>query len=528
MSGAPPKSPSTLLTPRTNNYGVLTTTSATALPSSSSTTTTSTTAMIVNGGGPTTTNNNNGKITKNNNHGELKVVILSAYDLVTREPPSCVTIEVCQQIVQTGPPIQRHKDRNSFKFGIINNNNSINSINSTNTNNEVTIKAPLPDLYSSIVKIRLVYNNHMEYTHITDYSLNQLNIGEPMWLILRLEKDPDAATTSLTSTTTANIPNSSLSYLDDMSTRSGRSSITGDDHWDVPPTIRLQMTLNGPYRSEIAIIVQIISLWFHFIDSMEDQLNVIFHSIPHTLIIGPFHKISSFINMKLILVLLVPIIAIVLVASPIIVGIGVVTLPIVLPIVSVLLIIGSIISILLFIIYCSTSNGRNQINDIILKPIRVSFLSYKTGQRLIYQTGVRPSPVHVARTVLPKYNEIWKRLFVSLSIDFIGSLSYVVPILGEFTDIGWAPIQTILIMALYDTIDTKTAITDSINQLQKDHIQDKFTIADSFKYISFIEEILPFTDIIPTATMGWFYQYGIPVVKGMLTKNNNNNINKTK
>jgi hypothetical protein len=75
------------------------------------------------------------------------------------------------------------------------------------------------------------------------------------------------------------------------------------------------------------------------------------------------------------------------------------------------------------------------------------------------------------------------RLVVSLIIDFIGSSSYLVPVVGESFDLAWAPIQTILIMARYDEC------------------------MPSLKYVSFLEEIIPFTDVLPSASLGWVRQF---------------------
>jgi len=79
--------------------------------------------------------------------------------------------------------------------------------------------------------------------------------------------------------------------------------------------------------------------------------------------------------------------------------------------------------------------------------------------------------------------DIMGKLIVSLVIDFIGSSSYLLPIVGEGFDVAWAPIQTILLMALYDAS------------------------MPSLKYISFMEEILPFTDVLPSGTLGWVKEY---------------------
>ena len=63
----------------------------------------------------------------NHKKASLTVNILSAYDLPSREPPVSVQVSIHNNntpnngtttltSVGTGPPAQRHKDRNSFKF----------------------------------------------------------------------------------------------------------------------------------------------------------------------------------------------------------------------------------------------------------------------------------------------------------------------------------------------------------------------------------------------------------------------------
>jgi hypothetical protein len=137
------------------------------------------------------------------------------------------------------------------------------------------------------------------------------------------------------------------------------------------------------------------------------------------------------------------------------------------------------------VIYSSTKNGREHVGGT-LYPAMDFFLSSKAGQTLIYYTGPRPTPVSVAKQVLPM--EMWKKLILSLFIDLIGSSSYLLPVVGEGFDIAWAPIQTILVMAMYDAT------------------------SPNLKYVSFVEEILPFTDIVPTATIGWAVEFGPQII----------------
>jgi len=96
----------------------------------------------------------------------------------------------------------------------------------------------------------------------------------------------------------------------------------------------------------------------------------------------------------------------------------------------------------------------------------------------------------VVRTFVP--TTIWQKLILSLVIDLIGSSSYLIPVAGEAFDPAWAPIQTIIIMAMYNEA------------------------APNLKYVSFAEELLPFTDIIPSATAGWLTEFGLPLVQEQL------------
>lgn len=69
-------------------------------------------------------------------------------------------------------------------------------------------------------------------------------------------------------------------------------------------------------------------------------------------------------------------------------------------------------------------------------------------------------------------------LWLCILLDLVGMLSYVVPALGEWMDIAWAPISAYLFSILFGGI--KGAV------------------------IVFWEEILPFTDAIPTFTITYF------------------------
>lgn len=72
-----------------------------------------------------------------------------------------------------------------------------------------------------------------------------------------------------------------------------------------------------------------------------------------------------------------------------------------------------------------------------------------------------------------------KKLAVCLLIDIIGTSSEAIPIAGEFTDILWAPIAATTLRSLFGG-------------------------GNNIVFgLEFAEEILPFTDILPLATLCW-------------------------
>lgn len=410
-----------------------------ALAGPTMSTSTLTTTKTSNGGlPPTTVLTTKSSTSASKEDAYLTATILSAYDLPVREPPSYVTIQVGNRIVKTGPPAQRHKDRNSFKFN----------------RESVTLYAPsLPDLYSGTAIVTVAYPN--QNTSIqAEYSLQQLKIHETVWLILELSGD--AAT----------------------------------DPTAVAPTIRLQFTLSGPFRPEIGFIVNVFQGWFKCVDLLTDSFS---HSTS-----GATHWLTHNVDPKLILIPAVPLVATLVVSAPVWIGFITVTLPLALP---VLAAVGGVLGVLLVvmaIVYASTRSGRSAVGSVLCTPIVNTLLSTQAGQTALYQTGPRPTPVSVARVVLP--NGVWGKLLVSLLVDGLGSASYLLPVVGEVTDLGWAPLQTMLIMALYE---------HSANSSEAMVSQGEW-----LKYVSFVEEIMPFTDIVPTATVGWFLYCGLPHWRG--------------
>lgn len=85
-----------------------------------------------------------------------------------------------------------------------------------------------------------------------------------------------------------------------------------------------------------------------------------------------------------------------------------------------------------------------------------------------------------------------KKLVLGILFDAIGMLSFAIPYIGEFGDVVWAPIAGFLMTNMY-----------------------KGRVGKVAGILTFVEEIFPFTDIVPSFTITWCYYY--------LVKKNNNN-----
>ena len=79
-----------------------------------------------------------------------------------------------------------------------------------------------------------------------------------------------------------------------------------------------------------------------------------------------------------------------------------------------------------------------------------------------------------------------KHLTQSIILDLLGMFTFLIPFLGEFLDIIYAPIYGIAIFSMYKLrLGTVTALLGGIG--------------------GFAEELLPGLDIIPTASLMWAY-----------------------
>jgi hypothetical protein len=88
---------------------------------------------------------------------------------------------------------------------------------------------------------------------------------------------------------------------------------------------------------------------------------------------------------------------------------------------------------------------------------------------------------HFDSSLLPAFSPIpidIVKLGLCIIIDVIGSSSELLPIVGEVTDVIWAPIAALLMRNL-------------------------FYGSNVVLVLEFAEEVLPFTDVLPLATLCW-------------------------
>ena len=78
----------------------------------------------------------------------------------------------------------------------------------------------------------------------------------------------------------------------------------------------------------------------------------------------------------------------------------------------------------------------------------------------------------------------YKYLFLGLLFDALGMVSFIIPGVGAFSDVIWAPLAGWLMTRMYTGRSGQAA-----------------------GFITFVEELIPGLDIIPTFTLMWIYTY---------------------
>lgn len=88
--------------------------------------------------------------------------------------------------------------------------------------------------------------------------------------------------------------------------------------------------------------------------------------------------------------------------------------------------------------------------------------------------------------IIAKENNKKRNLILGIVFDAVGMLSFTIPLIGEFSDVVWAPIAGFLMTWMY-----------------------KGTLGKISGIFTFLEEIIPFTDFVPSFTLTWIYNYWI-------------------
>ena len=87
----------------------------------------------------------------------------------------------------------------------------------------------------------------------------------------------------------------------------------------------------------------------------------------------------------------------------------------------------------------------------------------------------------VSKEITPDTESIgtgaWAKLAACVALDLAGDASELVPVLGEFTDLAYAPVEAALLKAFFQS--------------------------NAIAGFGFLEELLPFTDVVPTFTLSW-------------------------
>ena len=110
-------------------------------------------------------------------------------------------------------------------------------------------------------------------------------------------------------------------------------------------------------------------------------------------------------------------------------------------------------------------------------------------------------------TLEDKYNIEKKYLFeASITLDLVGMISYILPGIGEISDIIFAPTMAIFLFFLYRNYNksTRKAI---FGIMRKNNIVFLSHIFGSGIY--FFEELFTPFDIIPSATILWYYTFNM-------------------
>lgn len=127
---------------------------------------------------------------------------------------------------------------------------------------------------------------------------------------------------------------------------------------------------------------------------------------------------------------------------------------------------------------------------ILYKVTKFNGRKQKLGTRFANYFSLIKTTMFVIKASIEKTD--YSKLFLCVLLDLMGYFSYAIPLIGEFLDVLWAPISAILLMSLFKGKSGKIG-----------------------GMVEFVEELLPFTDFVPTFTLTWFYNHLKATKKGL-------------
>ncbi|GKY99156.1 hypothetical protein MPSEU_000871100 [Mayamaea pseudoterrestris] len=457
-----------------------------------------------------TSKSTNNNTSKSQQGATLTATIVSAFDLFQREPPlgihlsirksrgkdkdTTTTSDISVSSATTGPPVQRHRNFNSFKFS---------------SSESLTLGASkLSEIYHQDLVLKVLYEDSSQELHC-QLPVQQLIINRPTWFMLSLSESVERSGSksgTITTKTLRKAQSQEAPHMRDTEPSKTKSETTTTTPPPTPstttpasstlaalpspPTVRLQLTLSSPYRREVQVLVQLWHSWCSMVEKLERETLAVRNNI-----MGKMSHTTSYLRsmhpMSLMLTLVAAIPIVFAFLTMVILPALIVSVPMIVPLAIIGAALGAVAVLAFCILYASSPSGRVALHKLAQQwhftSLATKLVESPTGQAMLYPTGVRPSPLQVTRDLIVPSSK-WSKLVLSVAIDGLGNASYLIPLVGEVSDVVWAPLQTLLIMAMYDAT------------------------SPNLKYVSFFEELLPFTDILPSATIGWFLQYGVPHV----------------
>mmetsp|Transcript_41338 Transcript_41338/g.54341 ORF Transcript_41338/g.54341 Transcript_41338/m.54341 type:complete len:394 (+) Transcript_41338:317-1498(+) len=247
-------------------------------------------------------------------------------------------------------------------------------------------------------------------------------------------------------------------------------------------TVYLSLTLNGPMRQEVKTACTM----FDTVTSLIDKgLGFLYDTGVST---------RPYVLNRYSLMAALPFSILAAIALPGVLAVVTVGMPVLFPFFLLFFLFAMAVGLLSGGVALLSRPGRTRVAAHV-EPVVSQLKNTTVGQQLLYETGPRPSPDALVEAIVP--TDVWYKLGASLLIDFIGSSSYALPMLGEGTDVLWAPVQAMLLHKMYSRSSPWAS------------------------YVGFAEELLPFTDACPTATLAWFHENAPGLYQAMQERRQN-------